>query len=280
MPELPEVETVVRNLRQAGLENRRLRSVRVNWNRIITGCSARTFAARIKNRTILAIGRRGKFIIIRLSGNNTLLIHLRMTGQFTLTAPTAPRAGHAHIVLRLDDGRELRYLDTRKFGRWQLTCAPHLVLKRLGPEPLERTFRATEFAERLATHRRILKTLLLDQSFLAGLGNIYTDEALWEAGLHPQRRANTLQQAEAKALFMAIQKVLRQGIRSAGTSLGSGKSNFANLEGRRGRHQHQLRVYQQTGTPCPRCGTPIRRIIVGQRSTHICPVCQVPMRSV
>ncbi len=274
MPELPEVETVVRNLRQAGLEGRRLCSVRVSWSRIIKGCSTSTFAAHIKNRIIQTISRRGKFIVIRLAGKNTLLIHLRMTGQLMLTAPSAPHAGHERLILSLDDGRELRYLDTRKFGRWHLTCAPDLILKRLGPEPLADVFRSSEFAARLAARHRVLKTLLLDQSFLAGLGNIYADEALWEAGLHPCRRTDTLKPAEAEALFKAIRKVLRRGIRCAGTSLGSGKSNFADLAGRRGRHQGLLRVYRQTGQPCLRCGTPIRRIIVGQRSTHLCPVCQ------
>jgi formamidopyrimidine-DNA glycosylase len=246
----------------------------VHCPNIVRGCSANDLAARLKNRTIRDIGRRGKFIVFRLAGKNTLLIHLRMTGQFTFAAAAAPRGRHEHLVLTLDDGRELRYQDTRKFGRWQLTPDPERALQHLGPEPLADGFRSVQFAARLAAHHRMLKPLLLDQSFLAGLGNIYTDEALWEARLHPRRRANTVRPAEARALFRAIRKVLRQGIRDLGTSLGSGAANFANLEGQRGEHQQQLRVYQQTGAPCHRCGAPIRRTIVGQRSTHFCPDCQ------
>lgn len=274
MPELPEVETVVRGLRRAGLAGHRIRKVRVRCPRIVCGCSPAALATRLKNRTILQINRRGKFLVFRLSDGNTLLVHLRMTGQFTRKPPAAPWERHEHIGLLMDNNREFRYRDTRKFGRWQLTRHPEQILKKLGPEPLDRAFHPAKFAADLAGHRRELKPLLLDQSFLAGLGNIYTDEALWEARLHPSRKADTLKPAEAKALFVGIQKVLRRGIRYAGTSLGSGKSNFSGLEGRRGRHQNHLSVYQQTGKACPRCGAPIRRLVVAQRSTHICPECQ------
>ncbi|MBU4199919.1 MAG: bifunctional DNA-formamidopyrimidine glycosylase/DNA-(apurinic or apyrimidinic site) lyase [Verrucomicrobia bacterium] len=275
MPELPEVETVVRDLRKAGLEGRCIRDVRVRWSRLIAGCSPKSFAARIKYQTIQEITRRGKYIIFQLSGGETILVHLRMTGQFTLKAPATTRERHEHLVLSLDNGQELRYRDTRKFGRWHLTRHPEQILQKLGPEPLGRAFRLSQFTAHLATHRRLLKPLLLDQAFLAGLGNIYTDEALWEARLHPRRRAETLNQAEARSLFLAIRKILKRGIRYAGTSLGSGKSNFSGLKGRRGRHQEFLRVYQQTGEPCSRCGSLIRRLKIGQRSTHICPTCQM-----
>ncbi len=274
MPELPEVETLVRDLRRAGLAGRRIRAVRLRCPWLIRGCSPGAFASRLKNRIIRGISRRGKFIVFRLSGGAALLVHLRMTGQFRRKRPAAPWERHEHIGLLMDNNREFRYHDTRKFGRWQLTRQAGRILQKLGPEPLADAFRPAQFAADLAQRRRALKPLLLDQSFLAGLGNIYTDEALWEARLHPRRRADSLQRGEARALFLAIRKVLRRGIRDAGTSLGSGKSNFSGLEGRRGKHQNHLRVYQQTGKPCPRCGARIRRLVVSQRSTHICPVCQ------
>ncbi len=274
MPELPEVETLTRDLRRAGLVGRRIRCVRLRCPGLIAGCPPRAFAARLKNRTVLSVGRRGKFIVLRLSGGVTLLIHLRMTGQFVLADPAAPFERHEHLALALNDGRELRYRDVRRFGRWRLTTDPDSVLRRLGPEPLSRAFRLPEFAARLARRRRMLKPLLLDQSFLAGLGNIYADESLWEARLHPQRRADTLKSSESERLFQAIRKSLRRGIHDLGTSLGLGQTHFAGLDGRRGAHQQRLNAYQCTGEPCPRCGATIRRIIVGQRSTHLCPACQ------
>lgn len=274
MPELPEVETIVRDLRQAGLEGRRIQKVRVRCAKLIVGCQPRSFAARLKDQILRKITRRGKQIVVQLSGGSTLLVHLRMTGQFALKPAGAPWEPHEHLALGLNDGQDLRYRDTRKFGRWRLTRHPAEDLRRLGPEPLDRAFRLASFATRLTAHRRLLKPLLLDQSFLAGLGNIYTDEALWEARLHPRRRADTLSRNEIRALFLAIRKILARGIRYAGTSLGSGQPNFSGLADRRGRHQNFLRVYQQTGKPCSRCGAIIRRIIVGQRSTHLCPTCQ------
>ncbi len=274
MPELPEVETMVRNLRQAGLKGLRIRQVGIHWDRLIAGLSPRVFIRRLKDRTFLDINRRGKFIVFRLSGGYFLLVHLRMTGQFVLRSTADPRDSHEHLVLRLNDGRELRYRDTRKFGRWCLTRNPKPILHPLGPEPLAASFQLPDFAAGLAGCRRMLKPLLLDQTFIAGLGNIYADEALWEARLHPQRRPDTLKPNEVQALYQAIRRTLKRGIRHGGTSLGAGQSHFANLSGRPGRHHRYLKAYGRTGQPCPRCHTPIRRLTIGQRSSHICPVCQ------
>lgn len=274
MPELPEIETLVSNLRQAGLKGLHIKKVDIYWDRIIAGLAPRTFIRRLQGRTLTDIKRRGKFIVFQLSGGYFLLVHLRMTGQFALKKTTDPRNPHEHLVLRMNDGRELRYRDTRKFGRWYLTRNPKSILNLLGPEPLASSFHLRDFTSCLAGCQRMLKPLLLDQTFIAGLGNIYADESLWEARLHPQRRSDTLKQNEVKALYQAIRRTLKRGISHGGTSLGAGQSHFSSLGGRQGRHHRYLNVYGRTGKPCRRCHTPIRRLTIGQRSSHICPVCQ------
>ncbi len=274
MPELPEVENVVCSLRSAGVIGRRINNIRVYWRPILAGNSPRAFRQQLKNRTIRDVFRRGKFIVFKLSGQRYLLVHLRMTGQFVLSQSGARRQPYEQVLLALDDDLELRYRDARKFGRWLLTDQPEKILGRLGPDPLANSFSSSALALRLSAQRRMLKPLLLDQTFLAGLGNIYTDEALWAAKLHPRRSAAALDKAQVQALYRAIRRVLRRGIRHGGTTLGIGQSHFANLNGSQGSNQHYLKVYGKAGRPCPRCQMPIQRLIVGQRSTHICPVCQ------
>lgn len=274
MPELPEVETVVRELRAGGLVGRVITRARAFWKPMIAPLTPAAFAEHLKGRRVQSIHRRAKYIVLTLSGGNTLLIHLRMTGQLNLERTNAARERHQHIVLRLDDGRELRYRDTRKFGKWLLTCAPEEILGRLGPEPLSAQFDQKAFINQLRARRRQLKPLLLDQTFLAGIGNIYADEALWTARLHPGRIAATLSAAEARRLHLAIRSVLRRGIRNKGTTLGSGQSNFKRPGGKRGRNQAGLNVFRRTGLPCLRCGKPIHRMIISQRSTHLCLNCQ------
>ncbi len=274
MPELPEVETVVRELRAAGLVGRRLLGGVVRHAPLVAPLAPGPFLARLQGRRVRSLARRGKYIVLRLTGGRTLLVHLRMTGQLRLGAPEPSRDPHEHLWLRLDDGRELRYRDTRKFGRWLLTTTPAMVLGRLGPEPLARDLTGRAFAARLAARPRRLKALLLDASFVAGIGNIYADESLWLARLHPRRLAATLSAAEAGRLLSAIRTVLRRAIRNAGTSLGSGRANFKRPNGGHGRHREALRVYGRAGAPCRRCGTPIQRLVVVQRGTHVCPRCQ------
>ena len=272
MPELPEVETVVRDLRRAGLAGRRILNARVFWPRTIAAPAAARFPRAIRGLEIRALARRAKFVVLTLSGGWTLLIHLRMSGHLDVLPPgTRPRR-HDRVILSLDNGRQMHFEDTRKFGRIWLVREPAQVLGKLGPEPLE--LAAADFRRGLAARTRRLKPLLLDQTFLAGVGNIYSDEALWTAQLHPRRRSDTLTAAQAAELLAAIQDVLRRGIRNLGTTLGGGKTHFVLPRGERGRNQEQLNAYGQTGAPCPRCGTPIRRILVGQRSTHLCPACQ------
>ena len=279
MPELPEVETVVRGLRAAGAVGARIRQVDVRWPRTVAGAAPAAFVAALRGRTIRLLARRGKHIVADLDGGRHLLVHLRMTGQFRLEAPGAPPDPHDRLILALQRGRQrwqLHYRDTRKFGRFRLTDSPRTLLARLGPEPLAAAFTAAALRARLAGRRRMLKPLLLDQSTVAGLGNIYVDEALWRARLHPCRQAGTLAPAETARLHAAIRKVLREAVDIGGTSLGDGRANFYSVAGRRGRHADNLRVFRRTGAPCPRCGRPVVRIVVGQRGTHLCPRCQPP----
>ncbi|MCG2658798.1 MAG: bifunctional DNA-formamidopyrimidine glycosylase/DNA-(apurinic or apyrimidinic site) lyase [Kiritimatiellae bacterium] len=274
MPELPEVETVVRELRAGGLIGRIIIRARAFCKPMIAPLTPAAFAARLKGQRVQSIRRRAKYIVLTLSDGDTLLIHLRMTGQLNLARARVAREPHQHIILRLDDGRDLRYRDTRKFGRWLLTRAPEGILGRLGPEPLSEHFDQKVFIGQLRARRRQLKPLLLDQTFLAGIGNIYADEALWTARLHPGRIAATLSATEARRLHVAIASVLHRGIRNQGTTLGQGKSNFQRPGGKRGRNQAGLNVFRRTRLPCLRCGKPIRRMIISQRSTHFCPNCQ------
>lgn len=272
MPELPEVQTIVNDLNAAGIPGRNIVATEVFWSRIIARSSPREFGERIRNQRIKVIRRRAKYIVFELS-KDYLLVHLRMTGRFNLYQTHSERGKHEHVILRLDDSRELRYHDPRKFGRFFLLEDPKDVLASLGPEPLGDDFTPEVFGHALQPRQRQLKPLLLDQSFLAGLGNIYTDEALFEARLHPRRMASDLSKPEIRSLYHAIRKVLRQGIQNYGTTLGLGTGNFRSAD-RRGRNRKKLQVFHKTGQPCPRCGTPIERIIVGQRSTHFCPRCQ------
>jgi formamidopyrimidine-DNA glycosylase len=274
MPELPEVQTIVNDLIAADVVGRRIAAVTVRWPGAIDALSAAVFRRRLTGRDILAIFRRAKFIVWQLDDGTHMLVHLRMTGRFRWAAPRSRYAKHEHIALRLDDGRQLRFHDTRKFGRFYLPADPDARLAHLGPEPLDSEFSARRLKQLLDGRRRQLKPLLLDQRFIAGLGNIYVDEALWDAGLHPLRTADSLDSDEVCRLHRAIRKVLRQGLKNLGTTLGTGATTFYSLAQNRGRNRDELNVFRRTGEPCPRCRQPIERLIVGQRSTHICAACQ------
>lgn len=264
MPELPEVETVARKL-GPDLVGKTILDSQLRWSRTLAAPSARKFKAGIKGQKILAVGRRAKFLNISLSGAS-LLIHLRMSGDLLMRDTGARPEKHDRLILRLSGDRSLVFNDTRKFGRVWLTLNAQDVLGRLGPEPLERSFTPAWLHRALQMKRRQLKPLLLDQTFLAGLGNIYTDEALHLARLHPLTSSDSVTPEQAAALHSAVRKVLREGIRRNGASI--------DWVYRGGEFQNYFRVYDRAGKPCPVCGTPIERMIIGQRSTHFCPNCQ------
>ena len=280
MPELPEVQTVVNDLRAAGLVGATITRAQVFWPRIIDSLSVAEFCQRLTGQTVRCIWRRAKYIVFDFERGSHLLIHLRMSGRLHFESPDAPRQKHEHVLLDVADGRQLRFHDTRKFGRLYFVTTLDSVVGKLGPEPLAAAFTARILAARLRAHRRQLKPALLDQTVLAGLGNIYVDEALWRARLHPGRNAASLTDGEIRALHRAIRQALRHGIANFGTTLGHGKANFYSLSRQQGQNRTALNVFQRTGLPCPRCHQPITRLIIGQRSTHICPKCQLEAESV
>lgn len=270
MPELPEVETIATNLRSGAhgsptLIGRRILETHLLWKRTLAEPDAEEFAERICNQVIHDIGRRGKFLVMNLSVD-TLLFHLRMSGDLLVRHPSTPLATHDRLVLNLEPDIRLAFNDARKFGRVWLTAEPFSVLGKLGPEPLDENLTPSRFFEMLHARNRQLKPLLMDQAFLAGLGNIYTDEALHMAKLHPLASSQTLKPESAATLLSSIRFVLQQGIHRSGASI--------DWVYRGGDFQNYFRVYQRSGEPCPLCGTPIQRMVVGQRGTHFCPHCQ------
>lgn len=276
MPELPEVQTVVDNLNQGILVGCSITGARVSWPKTIAEISPARFRKQITGCTIRQITRRGKYIVFHLSRGLTMMIHLRMTGRLSWTITGNARNKHEHVVLEVEKKNELRFQDTRKFGRIFLTDAPEKILGKLGPEPLAKTFTPQGLFTMLQSKKRQIKPLLLDQTFIAGLGNIYVDEALWKATIHPLCISRLITKKEAGALHGAIVHVLNKGLKNMGTSLGKGKGNFYSVGNRPGRNADKLNVFRRTGQACLRCSTHIERIIVAQRSTHICPCCQKP----
>jgi formamidopyrimidine-DNA glycosylase len=276
MPELPEVETIVRKLRPH-LIGKTIKDAELRWARTLALPSPRKFKELIKGQEIKEVTRRAKFFILSLS-NFSLLIHLRMSGDLFIKEGKIEPEKHDRLILRLssaEDGHlsnlvhrtaSLVFNDTRKFGRVWLTANPEEVLGKLGPEPLSRAFTPQWLHTALHSKHRQLKPLLLDQTFLAGLGNIYTDEALHLAKLHPLAVSDFVTVKQAEVLHEAVRKVLKEGIRRNGASI--------DWVYRGGEFQNYFRVYDREGKPCSVCGTKIERILVGQRSTHFCPNCQ------
>lgn len=268
MPELPEVETVVRGLRQR-ITGRTITGVEVYWERAIATPCPSEFAAQLVGQRIRSVDRRGKFVVMGLEGAD-LLVHLRMTGQLLVVpAGQAHALRHVRVALALGD-LLLIFNDARKFGRMALVPDARQWLAALGPEPLDPDFTAAALAARLQRRRLPIKSLLLDQRFLAGVGNIYADEVLHAACIAPTRPASSLSAAEAEALHAALQSELQRAIANRGTTL----SDYRDAEGHSGAHQHTLRVYGREGKACPRCGGAIARMRLGGRSSYHCPRCQ------
>ena len=264
MPELPEVETIARSLRP-GLVGRRIQRVLARWPRSLRPSMA-TVIAGCEGREVVGVGRRGKHLIFALSQGGHLIIHLRMSGRFEWVEPGGDEPRHARTLWRLDDGRTLAMDDARKFGTVTWSDDPAATLSQLGPEPLDPAFTPARFGTMLAARRRALKPLLLDQHFLAGLGNIYVDESLHRAGLHPVTPACSISDAQVHTLHGHIQAVLAQAIDNCGTSI--------DWIYPQGRMQSYLRVYGRAGQPCDHCGASIERLVVAQRGTWLCPTCQ------
>jgi len=273
MPELPEVETVVRGL-SALLPGRRIVSVRLGKTDFMDDPDALT--AGLPGTRFASIQRRGKFILAQLEAaanggaSSYLVVHLGMTGRLVVQGSEAPVLPHTHAFFVLDDGRELRYVDPRRFGRIALFSGAQFAsaFARLGAEPLE--ISEVDFRRLLAGRRARIKALLLDQHFLRGIGNIYADESLWRAKLHPARLGARIGSAEAHRLLESIRRVLREAIRLGGSSI----SDFVNASGLPGEFQIRHRVYDREGKSCFRCGAKIRRSIVAGRSSYFCPRCQ------
>jgi len=262
VPELPEVETVTRSI--APLVGRRIVAAEFRCLRVLRGGDPDDMAARIQGKKIAGVKRYGKFIVVSLGGGGYLVIHLGMTGRLLLGGAAGK---HTHAIVTLDRG-VLLYDDSRQFGCLQYSQEFPARVAKLGPEPLEVPF--AEFAAALRRRKTRIKALLLNQAFLRGLGNIYADESLFRAGIHPLAVASRIRNDRARRLYDAIIAVLTEAIAAGGSSI----SDYVDAQGRKGFFQMSHRVYQRTGEPCVKCGTPIRRLLVAQRSSHFCPKCQ------
>jgi formamidopyrimidine-DNA glycosylase len=274
MPELPEVETVARSLRPM-LVGRRFAGCEVRWRRTLGGLAPAAFAAALEGVRVRAVGRRAKWIVLELTRQRVpagvLCVHLRMTGRLQIDPAGEPPGPWERVRIALDDGRVLRFIDPRKFGRVRFVRRAEEVLGELGPEPLSPEFTSEWLADALHARRRLLKPLLLDQTFLAGLGNIYVDESLHRARLHPLTRSERVSRDSAARLRDSIRAVLGEAIARDGSSF---DAFYRTPEGRPGSYQDEFRVYGRKGEPCLVCDTPIRYVVVAQRGSHLCPNCQ------
>ena len=273
MPELPEVESVRRQLEPV-LVGRRFDRVHIDDPRLVRPYEPAEVAAELERERVAAVERRGKYLVVRFESGRVLLIHLRMTGSL-LRAPNGslPDDPHRHAVVKLDDGSDVAYRDVRRFGTWLLLepgeAEPYLAA-RVGEEPLDSLFTAARLGERLASRRTSLKAALLDQRTLAGLGNIYVDEALWRARLNPTRPAAGLDRNELRRLHRGIRAALEHGLARQGSTL----RDYRLPDGSGGSMQDEFRVYGRRDEPCDRCGAPIARTQVAGRTTWFCPTCQ------
>ncbi len=280
MPELPEVETIVKDLIENNISSRTIHHVHV-FHKTSVACldknssTPEDFVELLEGKKIVSISRRGKWMILELKPSSFLLIHLRMSGRIDLIPRSFPKKPHEHVIIELDGSLDLRLHDTRKFARIYVAQDKEKIINKLGFEPLDNCWDSLKMRKLLKQKKRKIKPLLLDQSFIAGIGNIYADEILWQAKVHPERMSHSLTESEVITLCDAIRLVIRKGIELRGTSLGHGKGNFHSIGHRMGENQHALNVFRKTNLPCPRCQNPILRIKVAQRSTHFCPICQI-----
>ena len=273
MPELPEVETVRRQL-QPLIRDRRIAdfSLAPGAERLLRGASPADVRAQLRGRAFQRVERRGKYLGLQLDDGRCCVVHLRMTGGLHFRPPDHPQEPFTRAVFQLDDGHQLRFVDIRKFGTIDVVDAMADALPELGPEPLSDDFDAAALWDALRGRAVALKTALLDQRSVAGIGNIYADEALFLARLHPEVPAGALRPKERAALHDAIRTVLEEGVAHGGASF----RDYTDAAGEEGEQQYYVRVFRRTDAPCDECRTPIRRTIVGGRATHWCPKCQHP----
>ena len=288
MPELPEVETYVRALNPL-LSGKTILTAEVRWPRTIAAPDASIFPDLVRGRRFASFRRRGKYMLLGLDSGETLIVHLRMTGELRIHAPAArdqelgqaqvasaadlpiaPADKHTHVIFLLETGEELRFRDTRKFGRIWLVTDEEAVVGKLGPEPLDADFLPQLLENALARRKANIKSLLLNQSIVAGVGNIYADEALFRARIDPRRAGGQLDAREIMRLHRGLRDVLQAGIEAQGSSL----QNYAPPTGGKGGFQEQFQVFRRGGEPCFHCNAPVSRIVLAQRSTHFCPECQ------
>ena len=273
MPELPEVETIRAHLAPL-LEGRRFEQVAILDPRLTRPHDPREVAVELEGEEVRALERRGKYVVVRFETDRALLIHLRMTGSLHhAPAGSLEPDPYRRAVVTLDNGSDVAYRDVRRFGTWLLLepgeLDPYLAIK-VGPEPLERSFTTRFLRERLRNRKAPIKAALLDQRAVAGLGNIYVDEALWQARLHPHRPGGSLADDEIRAVHRGLRQALKRGIARQGATL----RDYRTPDGRSGSMQHEFKVYGREGEPCPRCGTPIEKTRAGGRGTWYCPACQ------
>ena len=273
MPELPEVETVRARLAPK-LTGRRFARVDISDPRLTRPFEPHAVAAELEGETVASVERRGKYLVVRFESGRSLLIHLRMTGSFLhARGGTLEDDPHRRAVVRLDDGSDVAYRDVRRFGTWLIVESDELepyLATRLGGEPLERGFTARRLAGRLQGRRAPIKAALLDQRAIAGMGNVYADEALWRACVHPRRPAGDLTPEEIVQVTKGVKEALRAGIARQGATL----RDYSTPDGASGRMQHEFKVYGREGEPCDRCGTPIEKTRLVGRGTWYCPHCQ------
>lgn len=271
MPELPEVETIRRDLEPL-LVGRRIVRVEVDpaTLHLLAGIPMDGLTAQLEGRTFVSAGRRGKYLLFGLDDGRTFCVHLRMTGRLLWRKHDDPEEKYERAKLVLDDEHDLRWSDLRKFGTWRLFDSPEEITKKLGPEPIDEGFTFAQFVAAVKNRTAPIKAVLLDQRRVAGLGNIYVDEALYEAKVRPDTSANLVSTPDLKRLWASSRSVLERAIENRGATF----SDFVDGQGNAGSHQFHVQVFRRTGKPCYACGTPIERIVVGGRSTHFCPKCQ------
>lgn len=271
MPELPEVEHVARSLSAQITGSTIARVSKLDWERMVETPDAGAFRSLIEGREVRSVGRRAKWIVATLDQGWSLALHLRMSGYITVQGAHDEPDQYTHLVLELADGRQVFFHDTRKFGRARLIDAEGLLAldSAHGLEPLSEQFTLEAFTILLRRKTKI-KPLLLDQKVIAGIGNIYADEALWRAHIHPLRSSDSLNNEEIAALYDGIRAALQAGITNGGSTL----RDYRNSYGESGTNQNHFNVYDQQGKPCQRCGATIEKTVVAQRGTHICPDCQ------